>query len=200
MDQPKTTTTAAVVTRRRVPVDRIAKVLRAALALPARAPGEDLHALGREAPHPIVCIDAGAWLAWTLAGLRVFSLPGQPAQAEGEDTEGPEARLAAALAAVVGLAAVGGLRELDGAELSEPRGPWVPAMGLALGEAERVVLALAMLRHDGNITRVARMLGTSRRTVRESLKAAGLYPWRRDMAERSDHHHHEHHEGGAHVI
>ncbi len=46
-----------------------------------------------------------------------------------------------------------------------------------VGQARRVMVALAMLRHSGNLTHAAKDLGTSRRALREQLKTAGLYPW-----------------------
>lgn len=51
-----------------------------------------------------------------------------------------------------------------------------------VGEARRVMVALAMLRHSGNLTHAAKELGTSRRALREQLKTAGLYPWSHVLA------------------
>jgi len=44
-------------------------------------------------------------------------------------------------------------------------------------EARRLALSLAMLRSKGNITNAAQALGTSRKALRDGLRAAGLYPW-----------------------
>lgn len=57
------------------------------------------------------------------------------------------------------------------------RGPWVPPVRVLMREARRVAVVVAMHRHDGNLTRAATALGTSRRVLRDTLKAAGLYPW-----------------------
>lgn len=51
----------------------------------------------------------------------------------------------------------------------------LPPMRLVVSESKRMVLALAKEAHGGNITKIAETLGMSRRSIRESLKAAGLY-------------------------
>ncbi len=50
-------------------------------------------------------------------------------------------------------------------------------MSVAKAEAKRVVIAVAMLRADGNISAAADALRTSRKVLRENLRGAGLYPW-----------------------
>lgn len=52
-----------------------------------------------------------------------------------------------------------------------------PSTRVAVHEAQRVVMVLAMLRTRGNITHAARALDTSRRRLRETLRSVGLYPW-----------------------
>lgn len=44
-------------------------------------------------------------------------------------------------------------------------------------EAKRVALALAIVRTRGGISGAARLLGTSRKVVRENLVRLGLHPW-----------------------
>lgn len=56
-------------------------------------------------------------------------------------------------------------------------GPWVPPIRGMVREARRAAAVIAMVRHGGNVTRAAQALGTSRRSLRDTLKAAGLYPW-----------------------
>lgn len=53
---------------------------------------------------------------------------------------------------------------------------WLEVFG---DEAKRVVTVLAVRRASGNFTRAAAALRTSRRALRDRLKDAGLYPWRR---------------------
>lgn len=55
--------------------------------------------------------------------------------------------------------------------------PWAPPIRVMVNAARGAAVAIAMLRHDGNLTRAAKSLGTSRRALREALKQAGLYPW-----------------------
>lgn len=50
-----------------------------------------------------------------------------------------------------------------------------PTLRVVTLESRRVLLLAALGRHGGNITRMARAVGTSRRVLREHLKAAGLY-------------------------
>ncbi len=50
-----------------------------------------------------------------------------------------------------------------------------PSIRRVVSEAWRIMLALAMVRHGGNITQIAATLGTCRRVSRERLKAVGLY-------------------------
>jgi hypothetical protein len=57
------------------------------------------------------------------------------------------------------------------------RDPWVPPIRVMVREARRAAIVIAMHRHRGNMTHAAKALGTSRRLVRDALKAAGLYPW-----------------------
>lgn len=57
------------------------------------------------------------------------------------------------------------------------RDPWVPSIRVMMKEARRIAVVVAMHRHDGNLSRAATALGTSRRVLRETLKTAGLYPW-----------------------
>jgi DNA-binding transcriptional LysR family regulator len=63
------------------------------------------------------------------------------------------------------------------AEGEESRGPWVPPIRVMVREARRAAVVLAMVRHAGNFTHAAKALGTSRKALRDTLKAAGLYPW-----------------------
>ena len=51
----------------------------------------------------------------------------------------------------------------------------LPTMRAVKNEAWRATLVVGMARHGGNITQLANTLGTSRRALRERLKAAGLY-------------------------
>lgn len=44
-------------------------------------------------------------------------------------------------------------------------------------ESIRVVAGLAMVRSHGNISAAARMLGTTRKVLRDNLIRLGLYPW-----------------------
>ena len=57
------------------------------------------------------------------------------------------------------------------------RSPWVPSVRVMMREARRVAVVVAMHMHGGNLSRAAMALGTSRRALRDALKAAGLYPW-----------------------
>lgn len=52
-----------------------------------------------------------------------------------------------------------------------------PVMRRVYTEAKRIAMSLAMLRSSGNITVAAQALGTSRRALRDGLRAVGLYPW-----------------------
>jgi hypothetical protein len=52
-----------------------------------------------------------------------------------------------------------------------------PALDTVRRESKRVALALAILRTRGGISAAARMLGASRKVVRENLVALGLHPW-----------------------
>lgn len=172
-------------------MDRIESILRAALALPAgEPPSEEIpYANARNTLSSIVYIDGGAWLAWALAGLRVFSLPGGTERPEDpattEDTECSQAHLLTALAGIAGLAAAHvGQDPPNDSTRAESRAstavPWVPSIRDVVTAARHLVVELAMLYHGGNITRAAAALGTSRRALRDSLKAAGLYSGRRD--------------------
>ena len=90
-------------------------------------PGELAALRGRPLPERVFDVDAGALLAWTVAGLILFSERGSPSWRK------------------------------------------------VAREAKRVLLALNMERTGGNITRVAEALDSSRRMVRDTLKATGLY-------------------------
>lgn len=52
-----------------------------------------------------------------------------------------------------------------------------PALATIRCESKRVALALAIVRTRGCISDAARMLGSSRKVVRENLAAVGLQPW-----------------------
>lgn len=54
-------------------------------------------------------------------------------------------------------------------------------------ESWRLIMAIAMLKSGGSISYGATLLDTSRRSLRDGLRAAGLYPWpRRQRARRVD--------------
>ena len=63
-------------------------------------------------------------------------------------------------------------------------GPKLPTYRAVIAAAKRVIVAIAMLRSD-SISRSSVLLGVSRRTLREAMRAAELHPWRRG---RSDEH------------
>lgn len=52
-----------------------------------------------------------------------------------------------------------------------------PPLAMVRRESKRFAVSLAMLRAQGNISAAARMLGTSRKVLRDNLQDAGLYPW-----------------------
>jgi hypothetical protein len=52
-----------------------------------------------------------------------------------------------------------------------------PTLATIRCESKRVALALAIVRTRGCISDAARMLGSSRKVVRENLAAVGLQPW-----------------------
>ncbi|MCA9705435.1 MAG: hypothetical protein KDK70_06295 [Myxococcales bacterium] len=52
-----------------------------------------------------------------------------------------------------------------------------PLTQRAQAEAKRLVVALAMLRSEGNLSAAARALGICRKVLRDHLRASGLYPW-----------------------
>jgi hypothetical protein len=56
-------------------------------------------------------------------------------------------------------------------------GEGFPALAKIRRESKRVALALAIVRAHGGISSAARMLGTSRKVVRENLQTLGIYPW-----------------------
>lgn len=56
-------------------------------------------------------------------------------------------------------------------------GEGFPALAKIRRESKRVGLALAIVRAQGRISPAARMLGASRKVVRDNLHALGLYPW-----------------------
>jgi len=90
-------------------------------------PAERCASTGRSLPTKIHGVDVGAWVAWSVTGLLLFS------------------------------------------------GDRQPTMRMVIQESRRLLLALYLGRHDNNITRIAEATGTSRRAVREHLKATGLY-------------------------
>jgi len=69
---------------------------------------------------------------------------------------------------------IAGLHLFDSADL--------PTLRQATHQARHVLLTLALERSDGNISRMARWLGSSRRVVREALRSAGLYQHLRPTA------------------
>lgn len=71
----------------------------------------------------------------------------------------------------------------DSLQGNDPKVPPLPLARAVTTEARSMVLALAMERFDGNITRAAGALKISRRALREHLRTAGLYPWN-DKAEQ----------------
>lgn len=116
--------------RRDVEPYRVAERLRAMLGLlPAESVPDELAATFRRPLPPIVQgVDAGAWIAWCLAGLFIFR-------------------------------------------------DRFPSLRIARRESYRVILVLAMLRANGNLSEVSRMMGSSRKVIRENLARAGLLPW-----------------------
>lgn len=56
-------------------------------------------------------------------------------------------------------------------------GEGFPALAKIRRESKRVGLALALVRAQGRISPAARMLGATRKVVRENLRALGLIPW-----------------------
>ncbi len=68
----------------------------------------------------------------------------------------------------------------DSPEENDTKVPSLPLARAVTTKARSVVLALAMERFDGNITRAAGALEISRRALREHLRTTGLYPWNRD--------------------
>jgi hypothetical protein len=58
-------------------------------------------------------------------------------------------------------------------------GGTIPSVRNATSAGRRVALALAMRRTAGNISASAKALQTSRKVMREQLRAEGLYPWAR---------------------
>lgn len=96
-----------------------------------------------------VLLDGNAWLAWMNMGLALFAT------------------------------AETGLGEQDeGTKQAAREAPPVPALRVVVSGASEVAIVLAMVRYDGNLTYAARALGTSRRSLRQRLKTAGLYPWK----------------------
>ena len=74
---------------------------------------------------------------------------------------------------------VGGLVLLDG--------EGQPSRSSAIDEAKRMIAAMAMHRWGGNLTRAAKMLDTSRRALRDSLRHLQLYPWPGRKLSRVEH-------------
>jgi len=62
---------------------------------------------------------------------------------------------------------IAGLHLFDAADL--------PTLRQVTQQARHVLLTVALERCEGNISRMARWLGSSRRVVREALRSAGLY-------------------------
>lgn len=95
-------------------------------------------------------LDVEAWLIWAEAGLTLFAFSSPQEESKEKTREEPSLH---------------------------------PSMACRLStvvtEARRLVVVIAMLRSRGNLTQAAESLGTSRKTVRDQLKAAGLYPWDR---------------------
>lgn len=118
---------------RDVKLAHIATALRTTLGLPPDqpVPGEEAATFDQPVTSEIGDLDAGAWIAWCLVGLSIFT----------------------------------GRSSL----FSHPR-----------AGSTRVTVALAMLRSGGNVSAAARALGISRKALRGHLRAAGLYPWRRE--------------------
>lgn len=50
-------------------------------------------------------------------------------------------------------------------------------MAVVRAESKRVMMGLALHHSNGNISRAARELGTSRPALREALASLGLYLW-----------------------
>lgn len=118
--------------RRDVDTADLAANLRSVLGLPHRdpAPGEAAAMCAHTIPSVMRGLDAGGWIAWSLAGLPLFSGP-------------------------------------------------LPPLSVLGPHAERVPIALAMLRADGNIHAAARVLRVPRRDLRATLGDMGLWPWPR---------------------
>lgn len=55
----------------------------------------------------------------------------------------------------------------------------LPSLAVFRETLERIPLALAMLRTEGNIHQAARVLPVSPRHLRAELTELGLWPWRR---------------------
>src|SRR5262245_29674544 len=53
----------------------------------------------------------------------------------------------------------------------------VPKLAIIRDKVTLFAIDLALTKHDGNITRAAHDLRTSRRQIRDKLKAASRYPW-----------------------
>jgi hypothetical protein len=119
------------VEHRDVEPDEVAARLRTMLGLaPERpVPGEQAASFHRALPSLVTGLDAGAWIAWCMVGLALFS---------------------------------GGF----------------PSLAMVRHETKRALLALVMLRTDGNVSSAGRITGTSRKVLRDGLKQVGLYPWR----------------------
>ena len=114
--------------RRTLHLHQVLPLLRAAVGLHLDDPpsGEPTSTTAESAAEAILNVDTGAWLSWSLAGLRLFATP------------------------------------------------QVPSLRVTTTVARRVVLEIAIDRTGGNITHMARCLGSSRRTVRENLRRTGL--------------------------
>lgn len=134
-----------------------------------------------EHPKPIARELPTAEVAAFLRSL--VGLP--PSEHEGAEITGRAAPTAVDATAWIGWALAGlyacalpsGLAEDEDEDALRNRGPWVPSIRGMVKEARRTAVVVAMHRHDGNLSRAAKALGTSRRSLRETLRAAGLYPW-----------------------
>jgi len=63
-----------------------------------------------------------------------------------------------------------------------------PALREIRNEGTRVTIALAMLREHGNLSAAARLIGSSRKVLRDNLRVVGLYPWPSDPKDDQDEH------------
>lgn len=116
--------------RRTAVLDEVAESLRAMLGLDPDepVPCEQAASAGHPLPSVIAGLDAGAWIAWCLAGLPLF---------------------------------VGSL----------------PSLRRVKAAAGHVLVALAMTKAEGNLSRASALTRTSRKVLRDNLRMLDLYPW-----------------------